>query len=149
MDPDIASVTREARRARRLPVGSTCDTCHIANHLSLRPDGGVLCYACVRAARGAGPTELDHVAGRANLGGLLVTLRANDHRTVTETRLRLGFDTWPTAGDDPLLTLAHLLAGLASLLILLAEWLVALAADVSMRLGPGAWEGAPLGPVVP
>jgi hypothetical protein len=146
-DPNIDALAREATRARRLARDARCETCRTTRHLTER-DGHVLCYACRRAEGGAGPTELDHVAGRANLGGLLVALRQNDHRSVTELRLRLGLDLWPPAEGDPLLTLAHVLAGLASLLFLYAEWLVALAGDLSRRLGPGRWEGAPPAPVV-
>jgi hypothetical protein len=143
-DPDIDVLARDARRARRLPRDASCGTCRTTRHLANR-EGRVLCYACRRG--GAGTTELDHVAGRANLGGLLVVLRRNDHRTVTELRLRLGLDQWPAAEGDPLLTLAHVLAGLASLLFLYAEWLVALAEDLGRRLGADRWEGAPLAPV--
>lgn len=148
MDPDIATVAREARRNRLLPAGASCATCQATRHLKAQPDGRTLCYGCQRTELGARPFELDHIAGRTNLGGLLVVLRQNDHRTVTDLRLRLGIDDWPSAGDEPLLALAHTLAGFASILFLLAEWLVALAADLGGRLGPTVWEGAPPSPVV-
>lgn len=144
MDPDITTLRLESRT--RLPAGVACGECDTTVQVSL-VGGRALCYRCRRAAGGAGPTERDHVAGRANLGGLVVDLRANDHRTVTELRLKMGVDTWPPAAGDPLLTVAHVLAGLASLLFLFAQWLVALAADATVRLGVDAWAGAPLGPV--
>ena len=146
-DPDIASFARASRRSRRVPPDARCATCQTTRHLKLRGNR-VLCYACRRAEMGAGPTELDHITGRANVGGLLVTLRQNDHRTVTDLRLQMGIDTWPDADGDPLRTLAHVLAGMASLLFLFAEWLLALAADANQRLGVNVWEGAPLAPVV-
>ncbi len=34
----------------------------------------------------------------------------------------MGVGAWPEAGDDPLLTLAHLLAGIDSLLFPFTEW---------------------------
>jgi hypothetical protein len=146
-DPTIAALAREARRDRLLPRDARCETCRTTRYLA-DDAGRVLCYACRRGEAGARPTELDHVAGRRNLGGLIVELRQNDHRAVTELRQRLGIDEWPAAEGDPLLTLAHVLAGFASLLFLYAEWLVALAADLALRLGPDRWEGAPLAPVV-
>lgn len=146
MDPDITALRLESRT--RLPAGVACETCGTTKHVS-RSSGHARCYACRRTADGAGETERDHVAGRANLGGLTIDLRANDHRTVTELRLRMGVDGWPLAEGDPLLVLAHVLAGLASLLFLFAEWLVALATDATARLGADVWAGAPPAPVVP
>jgi hypothetical protein len=146
MHPDITALRRESRK--RLLTGVACEACGTTMHVSLN-SGRALCYACRRAAGGARPVERDHIAGRANLGGLLIDLRANDHRTVTELRLRMGVDAWPPAAGDPLLVLAHVLAGLASLLFLFAHWLVALAADATARLGSAGWEGAPPAPVVP
>lgn len=147
-DPDIDAMTRDSRRVARLRRDARCERCRDPRHLK-EVSGKVLCYACRKQDVGASPTELDHLAGRANLAGLLVRLRANDHRTVTELRLRMGVDGWPDAEGDPLLTLAHVLAGIASLLFLFAEWLVELAGDVATRLGPDAWNGAPPGPIVP
>ncbi len=147
-DPEIDALARAARRRRRLPPGAACATCAGTDHLSTRPDGRVLCYAHLREEGGASTVEEDHVAGRENLGGLGVKLRANDHRTVTEWRERLGIDDWPSADGDPLLIAAHLLAGIGTLLILVAQWLVALAADAATRLGAGGWQGAPAAPIV-
>lgn len=146
MDPDIAALRLESRM--RVPEGVACETCRTTKHVSLS-SGRALCYACRRAAGGSSRTERDHVAGRANLGGLVIDLRANDHRTVTELRLKMGVDTWPPAEGDPLLVLAHVLAGIASLLFLFSQWLVALASDATSRLGAGGWVGAPPAPVVP
>ena len=148
-DHEIEALARAARRRRHLPAGAACATCATAEQLSLRPDGRVLCYAHLREEAGAGAVEEDHIAGRENLGGLVVRLRANDHRAVTELRTQLGGDEWPPADGDPLLTLAHFLHGLGTLLIIVARWLVELAADAARRLGPSGWEGAPLAPVVP
>lgn len=147
-DPDVTSIVRATRRRWRVPEGATCRTCGGLRHLRLYTDGRVLCYGCRQAERGARPTERDHVAGRENLGGLTVALLANDHRTVTELRLRLGLDAWPPADGDPLLVLAHMLAGLGTLLILVAEWLVEHARAVAGQLaGPVA--GTRPFPVVP
>ena len=148
-DHEIDALARTARRKRRLPPDAACATCATSEQLSRRPDGRVLCYAHVREEAGAAPTEADHPAGWANLGGVEVHLRPNDHRTVTELRIRLGLDDWPPANGDPLLTWAHLLAGLATLLVLIARSLVALAAHAASRLGPGGWDDGPRGPVVP
>jgi hypothetical protein len=148
-DPELDALSREARRKRRLPPDAVCEVCGETLHLKAYPDGRVLCYGCFRTNAGAYGLEEDHLAGRANLGGLVVRLRPNDHRTVTEMRTQLGIDEWPAANGDPLLTLAFLLAGLGTLLIVVAFWLVALSADAQGRLGPDGWAGAPLAPVVP
>ena len=115
-DPDVTTIVRTIRRRRRVPEGIACVTCDQSRHLRRYADGRVLCYGCRQAERGARPTVADHVAGEENLGGLTVALLANDHPTVTELRLRLGLDAWPPAAGDPLLVLAHLLAGLGTLL---------------------------------
>jgi len=148
-DHEIDALARAARRRRRLPPDAACATCATTEQISQRPDGRVLCYAHLRAEGGARPFEEDHLAGRENLGGLVVRLRANDHRAVTELRTQLGGDEWPPADGDPLLVLAHFLHGLATLLVILARWLSALAADTTRRLGPSWWEGGPPVPVVP
>lgn len=148
-DPEITTLSRDARRRRRLPPDAACATCGGREHLRRLKDGRVLCYADIRAEGGAVPDEADHPAGRANLGGLVVHLRANDHRTVTEIRLRLGIDGWPPAEGDPLLTCAHLIAGLATLLLLVAETLVDLAHHAADRFGPSPWDGARPAPVIP
>lgn len=147
-DPDIESIARTERRKRRLPPGAMCGVCGGRQHPARGRDGRVLCYEHRREAAGASTIEADHIAGRANLGGLVVHLRANDHRTVTELRQQLGLDAWPAADGDPVLIVAHLLAGLATLLWLVGEWLVELAADAKRRLGEAGWSGAPLAPVV-
>ena len=148
-DPEIAALLREARRKRRRDPSAACALCGIAKHLSPCAEGRTLCYADLLEERGLAPVELDHVAGRRNLGGLRVTLRANEHRTVTEWRLLLGIEDWPDARGDPLLLAAHIVAGIATILLLVAAWLVELAADAATRIGPAGWEGAPLAPVVP
>lgn len=146
-DPDLAALARDAERARRLPTTSRCACCGSDRHL-LAVGGAAVCYADRRVADGAAAVELDHPAGRANLPRFVVPLHANDHRTVTEWRQRLGLDTWPAPDGDPLLLLAHTLAGLASLVLLIAEWLTAAAAHVT-AVAPAAWEGARPAPIAP
>ncbi len=136
-DPFIRSEIRTAARKRRLGPDAACSACGGSENLRRQAGGEFLCYVCRRIRGGATPVERHHLAGRANLGGVLIDLRANDHATVTEIGLRLGTDLWPAAGDDPLLQLAHLLAGLAALLVLVAEWLLAHA---------GALAGGPVRP---
>jgi hypothetical protein len=80
--------------------------------------------------------EDDHLAGRATWGSLTVRLRTQDHRTVTELRAVLGFDRLPEADGDLILALAHLLAGLATLLALLVGYLVEWALGLQERYGP-------------
>ena len=147
-DSDLAALARDARRVQQLRRHARCQRCRTTRNLIDR-GGRVLCYACGRVETGGSPTELDHPAGRANLGGLVVRLSANDHRTVTDLRIRLGVSDWPPADGDPLLTLAHFLAGTATLLILWAEWLVALAGQLADRLGTGWWAGGVPAPMVP
>lgn len=50
--------------------------------------------------------------------------RPNSHRRVTEKRTTFGMDDWPPAGSDPFLLAAQFLGGIASLLLLLADWLI-------------------------
>jgi hypothetical protein len=138
-DPDIDALVRERRQLRDARRVARCERCRDPRHLATTPAGETLCYACRRLETGGSAVERDHVAGRANLGGLLVDLRANDHRTVTDIRLRLAMDEWPAAAGDPLLVLAHVLGGLASLLFLFAEWLVALAGELTEQLGVSWW----------
>ena len=138
-DPDIDALVRERRLIEAVRRDPRCRRCKDRRHLVTTPTGEILCYACRRLETGGSAVERDHVAGRANLGGLLVDLRANDHRTVTDLRLRLGLDAWPPAAGDPLLVLAHVLAGIASLLFLFADWLVALAGELAEQLGASWW----------
>lgn len=138
-DPDVDALVRERRKIDAARRDARCARCKDTRHLVLTPRGEILCYACRRLETGGSDVERDHVAGRANVGGLLVDLRANDHRTVTELRIRLGIDAWPAARGDPVLLTAHVLAGLASLLLLLAEWLLVLAPELTRALGAGWW----------
>jgi hypothetical protein len=145
-DPAIRALVREARAVRRVRRDARCEGCRDTRHLT-RTRGRVLCYACRQANAGRTTVEIDHVAGRPNVGGLLIALEANDHRTVTDIRQRLGIDAWPPSGEDPVRRLAHVLAGLGSLLVLLAEWLLALAGHLEVALGAGWWTAAPRMPV--
>lgn len=148
-DNDLAALARRARKAQRLPRGASCEACGTPSHVASRPDGRVLCYACLLRETGSSGVEEDHLAGRRNLGGLVVRLDANAHREITELRLQLGLGDWPDADGDPLRLLAHFLGGLATLLVVLARWLLELADDAARRLGPACWAGAVPPPVVP
>lgn len=148
-DPELDAVVRVVKRARRIPPGSTCAVCGTDDHLSAGPDGEILCYGCRSSRAGRRPFEEDHLAGRANLAGLVVRLRPNSHRTVTELRLSLGLADWSTADGDPLIALAHFLGGLATLLILLAEWLLEYAGELRSELGSRSLPAAARFPIVP
>lgn len=123
-DPEIRMLVRKARQTRRVRGAKACDECGADVQLKLLPDGRVVCYACLQAARGHPKTEDDHVAEEANLGGFKAALLLNDHRTITEYRSRLGVDDWPNADGDWRLLVAHVVAGLASYLFLIAAWVV-------------------------
>lgn len=148
-DSELEALARSARRRERLGADARCGVCGTDRHPVRRPDGRVLCYEDSLAERDMRVSESHHVAGRANVGGLLVELWANDHRTVTELSQRLGVGDWPDADGDPLLILAHFLAGLATLLALVAEWLVDIAAYVADSLGAEGWDGVRRLPIVP
>lgn len=118
---------------------------NVALVLSVGPNGLVRCYEHLDGTDAR--VEADHVAGRANLPGLTVDLQANAHRRVTDLRRQFGTDEWPEAAGDPVLTLAHFLAGFATILLVLAEWLRDLATSLIERLGPRWWERAPASPL--
>jgi hypothetical protein len=147
-DPDVDALVRERRQIQHVRRDARCARCKENRHLSRTPDDRLLCYACRRLETGGSAIERDHVAGRANLGGLLVDLLANDHRTVTDIRTRLGASEWPKADGDPLLVLAHVLLGIASLLVLFAEWLTKLSGDLVRTVGVAWWIGTTPHPVV-
>jgi hypothetical protein len=146
-NPEVDAPVGERRQARRVPRDASCSVCGETRHLTRPPGINILCYACRAAADGRAAVERDHMAGVANVGGLLIDLRANDHRTVTDIRRLLGIDDWPAAEGDPLLVLAHVIAGFGTVLILLALWLVAFAAHAANGLGPDRWIGAPSIPI--
>ena len=85
---------------------------------------------------GATRFENDHLAGRATWGSLTVRLTREDHRSVSELRRVLGFDDLPDAEGDPILFLAHLLGGIATLLALLVQYLVDWSKSLRERHGP-------------
>jgi hypothetical protein len=147
-DPDVDALVRERRQIEAVRRDARCTRCKDGRYLKPAPDGRILCYACRRLETGGSAVERDHVAGRVNLGGLEIDLRANGHRTVSEIRLRLGIDEWPEADGNPLLVLAHVLAGLASLLFLFGEWLITLTAELDEQLGPSWWVTLTPHPVV-
>jgi hypothetical protein len=142
-DHRLRAIANREARARRLPPDARCAACGATEHLAPTADGRILCYEDCRVAAGASPIERDHIAGREVIGGITVRLWGNDHRTVTELRSMLGMDDWPPADGDPLLTLAYLAAGIATLLWLAALYLVELATDATRRLGAKVWDGAP------
>src|SRR4051812_44229676 len=119
-DPTIQSVLRSERAARRADATGPCDLCGSRVAVKGQSDG-VRCYEHRRGPEAI--VELDHVAGVGNLG-LTLSLRGNAHREVERIRLALGMDTWPDGDPDPLVRLAHLLGGLATILWLAAQWLV-------------------------
>lgn len=130
------SVEGAIRRSRARLGQHRCSECGAGRHVQGGPDGD-LCYECRRSRRGLPAWEADHLAGRATWGSLTVRLRGNDHRSASELRAVLGFDSLPAAEDDPLLLLAHLLAGIATLLALVVEYLVEWAATLAERHGKG------------
>lgn len=144
-DPELRAESNRVKRIRRFPPGSCCEVCGLTQPLVWTQDGSIRCYAHVRGADSA--TEADHIAGRANFGSLTVRLDANAHRRITELRAMLGMDDWPPAAAGPLEGLAHLLAGIGSLLIILSEWLLALAEETRERFAPWFWEVAPPNPI--
>lgn len=144
-DPELRAEAVRLKRIRRFPPGSCCEECGVTRPLVWTQDGSIRCYAHVRGKAGI---EEDHIAGRANFGSLTVRLDANAHRRITELRSMLGMDDWPRAEEGgPLVGLAHLLGGIGSLLILLAEWLLQMADDIHERFDPRFWEGLPLNPI--
>ena len=135
-----------ARHARRAGPDDRCADCGTVRQLR-RVDDVVLCYQCRAVRSGRQPYEDDHLAGRTSWGSLTVRLWRNDHRTVSELRAVLGFDDLPDAEGDVILLLAHLVAGLATLLALLVDYLVVWAAGLRERYGPDYFAGLP-SPVV-
>lgn len=144
-DAEIRAEANRLKRIRRFPRDAHCEVCSSTEYLAWTADGAIRCYAHIRRDEPA--TEADHIAGRVNFGSLTVSLDANAHRRVTELRSMLGMDTWPSAAGDPLIGLAHLLVGIGSLLIVLAEWLLSLADEVRERFDRGFWDGLPINPI--
>ena len=142
-DPTVKALLREAKRSRRLPPGAVCVACGGTASLSKTRAGEIRCYEHLTTTA---PFEVDHIAGRANLAGLTAALRPNAHRVVTDMRIDLGKDDWPIAHGDPLFAVGHALAGFASLLWLIAKWLIDLGLWLHVKLGETWWEGAPLSP---
>jgi hypothetical protein len=139
----LDSLAREAKRDRRAPPGMVCEVCQRPLR-GYRQGTRPLCYKH-RREPGKGFEE-DHPAGRRNVPGWTEKLEANAHRDVTDFRLTAGMDTWPDANGDPLIALAHLLGGWASLLWAIASWLVELAAWLTDRHGAAWHTGVPVFP---
>lgn len=87
--------------------------------------------------------EVHHIAGRATLAGMTVPFTEAAHRDSTDLQRILGVFDLPPADGDPLLLLAHVLTGIAVLLIVFGRWLVDY---VAARAQAGA---PPPFPVVP
>jgi hypothetical protein len=139
----LDSLARGAKRARRAPPGMLCEVCHRSLRV-YRPATRLLCY---KHRRGPGKGfEEDHPAGRRNVPGWTEKLEANAHRDVTDFRLSAGMGEWPDANGDPLIALAYVLGGWASLLWAIASWLLELAAWLAARLGVDWHTGAPVFP---
>jgi hypothetical protein len=147
-DAELRAIARTESRARRLPADAKCDGCQGREALSPRPDGRILCYECQLIEAGKAPVEADHVAGRAN-SPLTVPLPANFHRSVTEFRDRNGVGQWPAADGNPLIAVAHFVAGLAAYLWAIATYLKDLAVKHDQDFGSAWWAEAPRCPVVP
>lgn len=96
--------------------------CGSGDQLGIVPGGEGRCYSHRLSTEGS--VELDHWLGRAASGQTVIPLEANAHRRVTDIRRLIGFDDLPAAEGDPLLLLARLMEGIASLLVIAAEWLV-------------------------
>jgi hypothetical protein len=139
-DPEIDALVREARAQEAALELGPCGICGSTQSL-VATEGGTRCYE-----HRLGPdalVEVDHPAGVANLPGFRVRIRANAHRRATELRLALGEGRWRKAHGDPLLQMAHLLAGLLSYLWLLVEWVLALDAYLRELIGESWFGDAP------
>ncbi len=143
-DPQLRDILRDTRLQQHLPAHARCWHCGTVEQLVLRTEP-LVCYEHQEGP--ADRIEQDHIAGRANLPAVTLPLRANAHRRVTRHRSVLGKDEWPAANGDPLLACAHLLAGLASILWLLAEWLKEVALFLAERHGPAWYHGLPAFPL--
>jgi hypothetical protein len=140
VEPEIEALVREERSARSADELGPCSVCGSVVGVGIVA-GRVYCYQHRRGAATA--LELDHIAGAANLPDLKMLMPGNAHRRVTEIRLSVGAGGWPAAGGDPLLQAAHLIVGLASIAVVIAEWLVALSRHLASQHALGWWSGAP------
>jgi hypothetical protein len=139
----LDSLARGAKRDRRAPPGMVCEVCQ----RPLRVYGPGTRPLCYKHCRGPGKEfEEDHPAGRRNVPDWTEKLEANAHRDVTEFRQAAGMDEWPVANGDPLIALARICGGLATLLWAMACWLLELAPWLADRLGVDWHTGAPVFP---
>ncbi len=99
--------------------------------------------SCILPGDGVTTYEKDHLAGQATWASLTVRLTREDHRAVSELRRVLGFDDLPAADGDPILFVAHLLGGIATLLTLLVQYLVEWSRQLRQRHGPDWATGLP------
>ena len=139
-DPSLEALLREDRAAQVVDALGPCEVCGSTVDVSAT-DRGVRCYAHHFGSRGR--AERDHPAGIDNLPGWTIRLDANTHRDETEIRIALGIHHWPDAKGDPLLMAAHALAGLATIGILIARWLVELDAFLLTAHGNSWSDGSP------
>ncbi|MDQ3690970.1 MAG: hypothetical protein M3406_13245 [Chloroflexota bacterium] len=121
-DRELLELASRSRRMRRLPADASCEICKSTEHLSRLAGGAIRCYSHLQSS--AGRVELDHWLGRGASIEAVIPLEANSHRRITDLRRLIGFDDLPPADGEPLLLLARLLKAVASLLALVAEWLV-------------------------
>jgi hypothetical protein len=148
-DPFLNHLARKEKRTRRVQPGAVCEVCGGTDYLVAKADGAVRCRAH-RDRREWYPDprfEVDHFAGRVNVGGLTMELEQTAHRDVTEFRIAAGKDDWPGVEGDPLVAVAHALGGIASLLWAIAKWLIRLARWLGETIDDDWHEGAPQGPV--
>jgi hypothetical protein len=144
-DPMLDQLARQAKRSRRVPAGATCADCGGTDQLSASTDGVVRCYEHKPTTAAA---ERDHPAGRHNIGGFTIALTPAAHREVSDLRIALGIDRWPPPQGNPLVAVGHAVAGFASLLWLIAKYLIETGVWFGRHLGPTGWERAPRSPFV-
>jgi hypothetical protein len=119
---ELSELATRAKRERRLPRGASCAVCGAREQLGIGQTGDVRCYSHLTSE--AGRVELDHWLGSVTSPRTVIPLEGNAHRRVTDIRRAIGLDDLPPADGDPLLLLAHILGGVAALLVLVAEWIV-------------------------
>ncbi len=118
----LRAAANEEVRAQRLPEGARCAICRTDRSLVL-VGPSIRCYAHRRSTVRA--VEAHHLAGAANLPGLVAPYAANAHREFHDWERALGLDELPPAGGEPLLLLAHVLKGIGLLVLQLSHWLAA------------------------
>lgn len=133
-DPQLRALAHEAKRQRQLPQGTVCVICGTSEQL-VNVNGEVRCYEHRTSETAA--VELHHLAGQANVPGLVIPFTGNAHRAFHDRERAFGLDAHPDAAGEPLLVLAHVLKGIGLLLVQLAEWLFGYVANRARGLDPG------------